>query len=105
MRPADTLVAARIQAAVNTAPHLYQGWDSERHIGNVFQRTLRLTCSAWDVYLLYPPGVLWNEDAPPAPTFWMHQLSPEQGGDPALWLQPEKLFQVTIRLVAASRLP
>ena len=104
MRPADTLAAARIQTTMNTAPHLHQGWDGKRYIGNVFQRTLRLTCSAWDVYLLYPLSIMWNEDEPPAPTFWMHHLLPEQGGDPALCLQPESLFQAAISLVVESRL-
>ncbi|MGH9486725.1 MAG: hypothetical protein ACRD04_03950 [Terriglobales bacterium] len=29
--------------------------------------------SAWDIYLFYPPGELW-ESTPPAPSAWMHQL-------------------------------
>jgi hypothetical protein len=28
---------------------------------------------AWDVYLVFAPGVEW-QDRPPAPSFWMHQL-------------------------------
>jgi hypothetical protein len=28
---------------------------------------------AWDVYPVFAPGVEWNH-APPAPSFWMHQL-------------------------------
>ena len=28
---------------------------------------------AWDVYLVFAPGVEWK-DQPPTPTFWMHQL-------------------------------
>jgi len=28
---------------------------------------------AWDVYLLFAPGIEWK-DRPPAPSFWMHQL-------------------------------
>lgn len=28
---------------------------------------------AWDVYLVFAPGVEWK-DQPPKPTFWMHQL-------------------------------
>jgi len=34
---------------------------------------------AWDVYFVFGPHVRWPEgqgsDQPPAPTFWMHQLS------------------------------
>lgn len=28
---------------------------------------------AWDVYLVFAPGVEWKEQ-PPKPSFWMHQL-------------------------------
>jgi hypothetical protein len=28
---------------------------------------------AWDVYLIFAPGVEWK-DQPPTPSFWMHQL-------------------------------
>lgn len=27
-----------------------------------------------DVYLVYPSGVTWNEDGPPRPEFFQHQL-------------------------------
>ena len=28
---------------------------------------------AWDVFLVFAPGIEWK-DQPPVPTFWMHQL-------------------------------
>lgn len=28
---------------------------------------------AWDVYLVFAPGIEWK-DQPPKPSFWMHQL-------------------------------
>src|SRR5690242_7118966 len=50
-------------------------WDSEGTLPGPFQSTLGLppSCPAWDVYLLYRPGVKWT-NRPPAPTYWQHQL-------------------------------
>lgn len=66
-----------------------QAWDGSRKLGDTFAKTLRLNRTAWDVYLVYKPGVQWNDELPPEPTFWMHQLS--KGADPKLHLNPEKL--------------
>ena len=45
-----------------------------RDVGKLFQAPINLTTEpAWDVYLLYPPGVKWT-DGPPTPHFFMHQL-------------------------------
>lgn len=30
--------------------------------------------SAGDVYLLYPPGIVWTDEYPPFPTDWTHNL-------------------------------
>jgi len=46
-----------------------------------FGETLDLHDIAWDVYLIYKPGIKWEAQQPPRPTFWMHQL---QGVDPKL---------------------
>lgn len=68
-----------------------QSWDSQREIGQAMARTLHLGCPAWDVYLVYRPGVQWTGETPPMPSFWMHQLHKKWGADPGLHLQPEKL--------------
>ena len=58
--------------------------------------TLGLSQAAWDVYLIYPPGVTWppgvawNGDAPPKPAYWMHQLPERYGVGDAPRLDPEK---------------
>jgi mercuric ion transport protein len=57
-----------------------RGWDSKWQIGNLFAMPLKLSSTAWDVYLIYAPGVKWEGNQPPKPSYWMHQL---QG-------QPEK---------------
>ena len=57
-------------------PRASQYWDPSGEIGRRFARLLQLPVfkTAWDVYLLYPPQTRWDS-APPAPAFWMHQLS------------------------------
>jgi hypothetical protein len=50
-------------------------WVDSQDVGVLFQAAIKLTTGpAWDVYLLYRPGVTWNEDSPPDPDFFMHQL-------------------------------
>jgi len=58
-------------------------WSGDRYAGNIFTKTLNLDRTAWDVYLVYEAGVVWeDEKIPPAPTYWMHQL----------WGQPKENF-------------
>jgi hypothetical protein len=59
-------------------------------------RRLSLTGPGWDLYLLYDRAMRWEDDHLPEPVFWMHQLSPEVGADPALHLRkhPDRLRQV-----------
>ena len=50
-------------------------WDAKGTLPVLFQKPLGLPkeCVAWDVYLIYPPGVRW-ESEPPKPVYWQHQL-------------------------------
>jgi hypothetical protein len=51
-------------------------WIATDDLGEAFQPPLRLTGeAAWDVYLLYRPGTTWQPAGPPAPDYFMHQLS------------------------------
>jgi hypothetical protein len=79
--------AASAEADSFLDPRLVQGWDGQKQIGDAFAKTLALTRTAWDVYLIYPAGVEWREDLPPKPAFWMHQLDEKKNGaDPKLEL-------------------
>jgi hypothetical protein len=52
-----------------------QYWTESTEVGRLFQDAIGLTTEpAWDVYLLYPPGVRWDDAAPPRPELFMHQL-------------------------------
>ena len=49
-------------------------WDEQGKLPRLFQKTLGLAPRpAWDVYLIYPPGVK-GEAEPPKPIYWQHQL-------------------------------
>jgi hypothetical protein len=49
-------------------------WDGKRLVVSGYTETLGFKEPAWDIFLLYPPGTRWDDDRPPAPAFWMHQL-------------------------------
>lgn len=55
-------------------------WDAQGELVNAYKTILPTKnaetgeyIKAWDVYLLFAPGIEWK-DQPPAPSFWMHQL-------------------------------
>jgi len=80
----DDLAAAQKAARSLHDPRVSQYWDDGRRLGEAMGVTLKIPRRhhagfgfAWDVYLLYPRGATWPAwlDAPPAPPFFMHQLS------------------------------
>ena len=51
-------------------------WTGTQDLGELFQPAIELTTEpAWDVYLVYPPGVKWDGQGPPRPAYFMHQLA------------------------------
>ncbi len=83
MRDGDNPTTAAERAKSVQDVRIWQGWDSSRNVGKLFGATLNLNQTAWDVYLIYKPGITWEGQQPPHPTFWMHQLD---GADPSLLL-------------------
>ena len=81
-----------MQAGAFVDGRLVQRWDGDRAAGNLIAKRLGLNRTAWDVYLLYAPGVKWIGDQPPMPTFWMHQLYPDTGADQRFCLNPTVLL-------------
>ncbi len=49
-------------------------WDPNRLLGEAWGRSLALSQTAWDVYLLFSHQTVWKDLAAPYPDFWMHQL-------------------------------
>lgn len=99
MMDADDLEAAEQEAARLDVPGVEHVWDGEKLLGDAFSTILDLQCSAWDVYLLYAPGVTWSGELPPRPTFWMHQLPSTKGAEPGLMLNPKEFLQEFLRLL------
>jgi hypothetical protein len=72
MMDSDVLEAARVANFFD--PEQISGKAVAGSLGNPDE-------VAWDMYLFYKPGALW-QDEPPAPLAWMHQLS-DSWADPA----------------------
>lgn len=102
MFPGDNQSAAAFRSLQFQDHRLLQGWDAERRTGFAFGQALGLRRAAWDVYLIYPPAVMWNQPTPPAPLFWMHQLGPQTGADPALRLDRSRLQQSLRKVLESS---
>jgi len=101
MLEGDDAEAARRQSELVREGRVTKGWDGERRIGDLFAQTLGLRSTAWDVYLLYPPGVRWDDREPPQPAFWMHQLPEALGADSKLFLDADRLARELRRLLEA----
>ncbi len=95
----DSLERADAEAAPFDDLPVVHVWDPERRVGNLYSKALGLRSTAWDCYFLYPPGVTWDEDEPPYPTFWMHQLPADSGADRDLVLYPSRVAQELLELL------
>ena len=101
MLEGDDAAAARRQSELVQESRVTKGWDAEPRIGDLFAQTLGLRSTAWNVYLLYPPGVRWDEAESPQPAFWMHQLPEAVGADGKLLLNADRLAEELRRLLEA----
>lgn len=85
---ADNYQSAQQAQAIFPDARVKQWWDQHLAVGQGYRKILPLATEcklAWDVYLLYPRGIKrfrYSLDSagkkgwtPPAPDFWMHQLS------------------------------
>lgn len=88
--PGDAAAAARpLVAQFQKDARMKGWWDPSREIGSAYGPMLRFPRRvAWDVYLIYPPGVKWTEPLPPYPYIWMSQ---HEVPDDAHWMEPKKL--------------
>ena len=102
MMPGDDGQFADQEASTFGDFPVIHSWDPERELGNLYAKTLNLTAVAWDVYFLYAPGVTWEGNEPPQPTFWMHQLPAETGASRDLVLYPTRLSQEILNLLGSG---
>jgi hypothetical protein len=98
MLQADDAEAARVAAEAFPRDRVEHAWDPDRRAGELFARMLGLRRVAWDVYLLYAPGITWEGEEPPEPTSWMHQLPAAVDADPMGLLNTAKLPEQLVPL-------
>ena len=78
-------------------------WDGEGQLMRAYTQTFSLSEPAWDLYLLYAPGTTWDDELPPMPYFWMHQLgSHDRPRVPGPFLEPGVFADSANRLLSAS---
>ena len=61
-------------AALVTGGNPTHYWDESGIIGKLYDKVLAIDTYAWDVWMVYKPGVRWEDTYPPKPDFGMHQL-------------------------------
>ncbi len=77
-------------------------WDPDQRIGAAFQKHIAdLSSPAWDVWMLFAPGVLWQGEQPPAPSWWEHQLGSLKS-HASLRLDPDRFARKAVELSAAA---
>ncbi len=61
--------------ALLDGPHVTHFWIESGDLGTRFSEVLDIVPTyAWDVWLAYPSDVLWEDELPPSPEFWQHQI-------------------------------
>ena len=72
-------------ASLAPDPRIHHYWDDSNDVGVAYETVLPINGeTAWDVYMLYRPGIRWSGALPPKPDFWMHQLSSAVAAAPRL---------------------
>ena len=105
MMGGDNLDSARSESEGYADGRVEHRWDPDRRLGKLFAKSLGLQGVAWDVNLVYRAGVVWEDDEPPEPTFWMHQLPTVAGADEAGLLNPETLYHVVTEALGPDATP
>ncbi len=82
-------------------------YDATGRLANAYSGVIQLPrgVPAWDVYFVFSSAVRWpaglGRDAPPPPTYWMHQLG--KYGPAELYLNPELFARVVSGLLWTIR--
>lgn len=82
MLPADNGNEARRQAERMADPRVTHFHDGARRAGNAIAGAMGAqNRTAWDIYMIYPPGISWGKAAP-KPEAWVHQILAEVWANP-----------------------
>jgi hypothetical protein len=78
-------------------------WDEGGKLMAAFTSVLELPEDAWDIYMIYRPGVRWDGRAPPKPDYWMHQLgSASRPRVKGPFLDPKEFAANALRILRSS---
>ena len=67
----DRVPAATTKITDERASHY---WDYDGKLKIAYQRLMKMSEPAWDVYYVYGRDAEWMGDLPPVPEYYMHQL-------------------------------
>ena len=103
MLPADNVDSATAEQKAITDPRLRCWYDADRDAANAWSAFIGLTTTTWDVYAVYDPTASWpNDEAPPRPQIWMHQLNDTAASRLADRLEPAKLAREWLQLIGGD---
>ncbi len=58
----DSFDSAKSRLRSLSDPRVTDYWDRDRNVGVAFIGTLGLNRTAWDIYAVYEPGIVWEAD-------------------------------------------
>lgn len=76
----DTRIVARENSRTYATPNSVHYWTPTQKLAKDLAPVLHMGAGrlAWDIYLLYAPGVIWDRE-PPAPSYWQRKHDIPQG--------------------------
>ena len=75
MLHADNADAARSHEQAITDARLHFWFDADKAAANTWSSYIGYPGTTWDVYAVFDGAATWDQDAPPVPRIWMHQLN------------------------------
>lgn len=101
----DTQLAAAKSAHSMRDPRVRHFYDPEERVGEAIAASLGGEGQiAWDIYLFYEPGSVWEGELP-APIGWAHQLTVCEWADAAHQHCGERLPDELYRIMSAFSKP
>src|SRR4028118_1700461 len=73
MEPEDTEADARKVTVNLPDPRAVHFWTDDNVLAEAWAKTLGVVDdeAAYDTYMIFPPGTVWDEDGPPRPAYFM----------------------------------
>ncbi len=102
MMGGDTEKTAGQAAAAFSDDRVSQSWDADRRLAKEAAVATGMKKTPWDAYLLYAPGIRWEDGKLPEPSFWMAQLPSGWGVEPSRLLNPGRFAEEVYRLLGKN---